>query len=468
MKRTIRAFGRWGRGIPWPIILSLALSGSLFGQTAAPGAPPLELTMDRAVELALQNNLGIQSGQIDTKIKKRKVDTAWNVFIPTVDVGGTISHLNQVQSSTITIPGLGTLSLGSSYYWGLSGSVTAALNLNVALFEGIRNLTLDYEAGLVTYDKAKAQLEREIRKSYLQLLLIKKNIKLMEDNLANANRRTAMAQANYKAALVPELSVLQAQVAAENLKPAIADLRNAWESALAALAMNLGLPSGTSLQLDDVSPPDFIPLDTAKLISEAAQNKPELQELRRSILLLQSNRKLVYENTYTPTLSLAYTMDPTFQRDVWKDSWFDGNNWAQRSGMFRLTLGFRLNGLLPVSKEALGLTEMDDNLQKLNIGLSQAIRGTEVDVYTQVLKLEKSQKSMEAQRLNVDLAQRAYQLTEEAYKAGLKDLLEVQNAELEFQKAKLEVIKEQFNYMTGLIDLEYTIGVPFGTLSRSK
>jgi outer membrane protein TolC len=161
-------------------------------------------------------------------------------------------------------------------------------------------------------------------------------------------------------------------------------------------------------------------------------------------------------------------MDPTFQRDVWKDSWFDGNNWAQRSGMFRLTLGFRLNGLLPVSKEALGLTEMDDNLQKLNIGLSQAIRGTEVDVYTQVLKLEKSQKSMEAQRLNVDLAQRAYQLTEEAYKAGLKDLLEVQNAELEFQKAKLEVIKEQFNYMTGLIDLEYTIGVPFGTLSRSK
>jgi outer membrane protein TolC len=299
-------------------------------------------------------------------------------------------------------------------------------------------------------------------------LLIKKNIKLMEDNLANANRRTAMAQANYKAALVPELSVLQAQVAAENLKPAIADLRNAWESALAALAMNLGLPSGTSLQLDDVSPPDFIPLDTAKLISEAAQNKPELQELRRSILLLQSNRKLVYENTYTPTLSLAYTMDPTFQRDVWKDSWFDGNNWAQRSGMFRLTLGFRLNGLLPVSKEALGLTEMDDNLQKLNIGLSQAIRGTEVDVYTQVLKLEKSQKSMEAQRLNVDLAQRAYQLTEEAYKAGLKDLLEVQNAELEFQKAKLEVIKEQFNYMTGLIDLEYTIGVPFGTLSRSK
>jgi len=164
----------------------------------------------------------------------------------------------------------------------------------------------------------------------------------MEDNLANANRRTSMAQANYKAGLVPELSVLQAQVAAENLKPAIADLKNALDSALAALAMNLGLPNDSSLQLDDVIPPDFITLDTAKLISEAAQNKPDLRELRRSILLLQSNRKLVYQNTYTPTLSLAYTMDPTFQKDVWKDSWFDGNNWAQRSGMFRLTLAFGL------------------------------------------------------------------------------------------------------------------------------
>ena len=467
MKRTIRAFGLREQRIPWPIILSLALSASLFGQTAAPGTSTLDLSMDRAVELALRNNLGIQSGQLDTKIKKRKVDTAWNVFIPTVDVGGTISHLNQVQPSTITIPSLGTISMGSSYYWGLSGSVTAALNLNVALFEGIRNLKLDYEAGLVTYDKAKAQLERDIRKSYLQILLIKKNIKLMEDNLANADRRTAMAQVNYKAALVPELSVLQAQVAAENLKPAIADLKNALDSASAALAMNLGLPNGSTLQLDDVTPPDFIALDTTKLISEAAQNKPDLRELRQSIVLLQSNRKLVYENTYTPTLSLAYTMDPTFQKDVWKDSWFDGNNWAQQAGMFRVPLGFRLNGLLPVSKEALGLTDMDDNIQKLNISLSQAIRGTEVDVYTQVLKLEKSRKSMEAQQLNVDLAQRAYKLTEDAYKAGLKDLLEVQNAELELQKAKLEVIKEQFNYMTGLIDLEYAIGVPFGTLSRS-
>jgi len=259
----------------------------------------------------------------------------------------------------------------------------------------------------------------------------------MEDNLANANRRTSMAQANYKAGLVPELSVLQAQVAAENLKPAIADLKNALDSALAALAMNLGLPNDSSLQLDDVIPPDFITLDTAKLISEAAQNKPDLRELRRSILLLQSNRKLVYQNTYTPTLSLAYTMDPTFQKDVWKDSWFDGNNWGPAIGHVPFNPGIRLNGLLPVSKEALGLTEMDDNIQKLNNSLSQAIRGTEVDVYTQVLKLEKSRKSMEAQQLNVDLAQRAYKLTEDAYKAGLKELLEVQNAELELQKANL-------------------------------
>ncbi|MDR1957338.1 MAG: TolC family protein, partial [Treponema sp.] len=71
----------------------------------------------------------------------------------------------------------------------------------------------------------------------------------------------------------------------------------------------------------------------------------------------------------------------------------------------------------------------------------------------------------EAQRLTADLAERTYRLTDQAYRAGLNDLLEVQNAELELRKSRIGVLEQQFNYLNGLIDLEYAIGVPFGTLS---
>ncbi len=135
--------------------------------------------------------------------------------------------------------------------------------------------------------------------------------------------------------------------------------------------------------------------------------------------------------------------------------------------MFSITLAWRLNSLLPFSREAQGLADLDDTIAKMNTSLAMAVRGTETEVYSIILKLQKSQQSMNALKLNVDLAKRAYALTEDAYKAGLKDIMEITNADLDLRKAQLEVMKEQFNYITGLLDLEYAIGVPFGTLKRS-
>jgi outer membrane protein TolC len=110
---------------------------------------------------------------------------------------------------------------------------------------------------------------------------------------------------------------------------------------------------------------------------------------------------------------------------------------------------------------------MDDNIRGLNINLAQLIRGTELEIYSTLLSLEKIRTTTEAQGYTVNLAERSYRLTEEAYRAGLTELLEMQNAELELRKARLGVLEQNFSYIQGLIDLEYSIGVPFGTLSSS-
>jgi outer membrane protein TolC len=448
-----------------------------FGQETRTIAP------DEAVDLAIKNNLGLESSRISTETKKRKSDYAWNSFIPTVDLGGSLMRSNEATTSSgiapiAPIPGLSTIPglevYGMAPYsvdvpqWHVAGSLQMALSINFGMFAAMRTLRLDYEGGILSYEKAKAQLERDVRKSYYQMLLLRENIALLRENYAAAERRVEMARANYRAGLAPELTLLQAQVSMENLKPTIDQAENGLKLAMAQFAMNLGLDYDTQFELipvaGDVS---FVPLDIRDLISQAADGKPDILELKQSVLALQSRRKATFYQIYTPTLSLSWNLDPTFQKDPWKDTWFDGDSWRQQSGMFRITLGFRLNGLLPFSSEAQGLKELDDSIRSLNIGLAQAVRGTELEIYNTILSLEHARATVEAQSLTVNLAERTYQLTEAAYRAGLQDLLEVQNAELEMRRAKIGVLEQNFNYLTGLIDLEYAMGVPFGTLSMS-
>ncbi|MDR3114279.1 MAG: TolC family protein [Treponema sp.] len=445
------------------------------------GAPLLSqevrtISPEEAVDLAIKNNLSLESSRVSTATKKRKTDTAWNVFIPTVDIGGSLMHSNEASTVSGFVPvplpsvegiyGVSPFSRDISQ-WHIAGSLQIALNLNFALLEGMRNLRLEYESGLIAYEKARAQLERDVRKSYYQMLLVQENIALLRENFAAAEQRVALAQANYRAGLAPELTLLQAQVTRENLKPTIDQAENGLKVSMAQFALYLGLPYDTSFALipltDDTA---FMPLDVADLISQAANGKPDIQELRQSILILESTRKKTFYQIFTPTLSLSWNADPTFQGDMWKDSWFMEDGWKQQSGMFRLSLTFRLNGLLPWSAEAQGLKEIDEALSSLTIGLAQAIRGTELEIYTTVLSLEQTRTTAEAQRLTADLAERTYRLTDQAYRGGLSDLLEVQNAELELRKARIGVVEQQFNYLKGLIDLEYAIGVPFGTLSK--
>jgi outer membrane protein TolC len=475
--RARPAKGRFRSVIPACILFAHAAAA--FGQET-PRPPVTRLSPHEAVELAIKNNLGLEASRVDAEVRKRKSDTSWNVFIPTVDLAGNLVRTNAAASVSGTTPFLGqplaVSPLAGNIYgvvpysvdvpqWSVSGSLSVAFNFNFALFEAMKNLRLEYEAGLVSYAAAKVQLERDVRKSYYQMLLLEENIALLRESFATAQRRVEMARANYEAGLVPELTWLQARVAMENLKPTIDEAEKGLKVSMASFAMNLGLPYDTQFELSPLEGDiDFIPLDTAELIAKAASGKPEIQEIRQQILITESGKKAQTYKMYTPNLQLAWNADPTFQGDPWKDSWVMKDGWKQRSGMFRITLAFSLNNLLPFGTEAQARKNLDDGLRTLNIRLAQAVRGTELEIYNTILQLEKARITIEAQELTADLAERTYRLTEEAYRAGLNELLEVQNAELELRKARIGVLEQGFNYLMGLLDLEYAAGMPFGTL----
>jgi len=348
--------------------------------------------------------------------------------------------------------------------WHVAGSIQASLTVSMAMFENMKRLRLDYQGGLISYEKAKLQLERDVRKAYNNMLLLQENINLLKENFEAAGRRVNMAQANYNAGLAPELTLLQAQVAVENMKPMIDQAENGFRLSLAQFAMFLGLPYDTPFELIPAENEHaFIPLDIKELISKAASGKPDIQELRHNILLLQSVRK-TQTFSLLPALTLSWNTQHVFIRDPWKDAWGEKDNW-QKSGSLNITLGLRLHSLIPFSPDFQGIKNIDDQIRAATIGLAQLVQGTEIEIYNTILSLEKTHATTEAQTQTVNLAERAYRLTEQAYRSGLQDLLQVQNAELELKQAKVSMLEHQFNYLNGLLDLEYAIGVPFGTLA---
>jgi outer membrane protein TolC len=183
---------------------------------------------------------------------------------------------------------------------------------------------------------------------------------------------------------------------------------------------------------------------------------------------LESARKAqVY--SLTPSLSLSWNANSAFIKDPWKDPWFDNidRDWM-RSGSLTISLGLRLHSLIPFSLDFQGIRNTEDQIRTANIGLAQMIRGTEIEIYNIILTLERIHISKEALQHTVDLAERSYRLTERAYQAGLQDYFQVQNAEQSLRQARVQLLEQQFNYLNSLIDLEYSIGVSFGTISSGN
>jgi outer membrane protein TolC len=456
-------------------ILFFLVLGPCFAQQdeSTPTPPsPIDISPNKAVEMAIDNNLGLKQTILNSEAKRRAAQTPWNVFIPTIDLSGTLGRLNVKPAGMVLPlpPALGgPINVGAGNQWVLMGSLQLSLNINIGTFMGMKQTIEEYEAGKITIEKAKLQLERDVRKAYFQLLLAKEQIALLRGSAENMDRQVAMAQANYRGGLIPEVNLLQVQVARENLKPQIDEAENMYRIAMASFALYLGLPYDAEFNLEPLpGEAEFIVLETQDLISKAAANKPEIEELRRTLSALQAQKTALFYNLFTPTLSLAFNMDPTFNGDPMKDSWFKGDAWKQQQGMFRITLAWRLNALIPFTKENQAWLAMNDTLKAMDLGMAQTVQTTKTEVYNIIMQLEKTRTTAEAQKLTVDLAERTLRLTERAYGSGYKQYLEVLNDELALRQARLGVLQQNYNYLMGLLDLEYAIGVPFGTLGGRK
>ena len=57
-------------------------------------------------------------------------------------------------------------------------------------------------------------------------------------------------------------------------------------------------------------------------------------------------------------------------------------------------------------------------------------------------------------------------MTKDAYNHGSRDLLSLQTASDSLLNARTDLAQQEYTLITKIINLEYTLGVPFGSLGR--
>jgi len=424
--------------------------GLLHAQTSPSVKEPLTLDVQTAVALALRANLGLETEQLSFEVKRNTKDTMYNVFYPKISASIKLSRLNQGPSSV------------TPHRFSLGASISASITFSYSMIHGLRLTEMDYEAGRINLEKARKKVELDVKKTFYNLLVIEESIKLAEQNYQAAVTRFKQAEANYNSGLVDQYTMLAAQVAMESLKPVIAEIRNGYETLLLSFKTLLGIDLDTPIRLSGSIEPVIHKFDARELSARFLSNRLDVQGLILAQKITDEVWKLEQSNLL-PVLTLMYSMDPTFQGDPFGDFWFD-KSWKQQTGMFGITLSMSLDNLIPNSAQKNRIYNASLDKEKIRVQLSQALQGAELEIRRIIVGLEKSAKSIEVLKLNVELAEKANQMGQEAYRAGLKDYSQIETTEVNLQEARVNLLKEKYNYLSGLLDLENALNTSLETI----
>jgi outer membrane protein TolC len=430
--------------------------------------PVTKLTVEQAVEYADSNSRTLKSAQIDLEMKKRAAQYSWNVLVPSVSASGTMSRTNQYSTMyadmlnplyVIHDAPLPTDYSAESDRWSAVGSLGVSLNLSLAYIDSIRASHAAYEAGELTWDQTKKQNELNIRKLFYGLLLQQENLKVQETSLENARQRASQAEINFKNGIVPELSMLQAQVSYENQRPNIDKMEQTVSQQLDAFVFLLGMPVGTKIQLDGKIDPQFVQLNADELYEKYGSMNPDVVSLKKNIDILKMQLRALNFKSFTPALSLGWSTQPVLS-DITYD-WSDSDNWYD-NGNLHLTVAWTLSDMLWFSANRQQARDIQDNIRKLEISLETVGQNNEMQIRKTVDSLEQSHQAILSSSRNIALAQRSYDMTAVAYRNGTTELLDLRDAENQLNLAKIGLLNEQYNYMSYMLDLDYMLNTTVG------
>jgi HAE1 family hydrophobic/amphiphilic exporter-1 len=308
------------------------------------------------------------------------------------------------------------------------------------------------EVGLKTADEQlrlyRQAAQRDVSLAFYDILLAKELSRLAQQNLEQKQRLQDEAHKRFSAGVATDYDVLAADVAVENARPEVIRTVNTVRTVRDRLRFLLALDA-EDVDVAGKLEPAAVPVASYEVaFATADRSRPELVDLR--------HRKGIYGELVTiadaenkPRLDLKggagwHHLD-TFGRDQ------DGAAWNLGVYLsFPFFDGLKTSGKVQQARSDLRTKELEEAKLRDSIAL---------ETRNALNAVRESSEITAAISGTVRQAEKLLQMAEKGYEYGVKIRLEVDDAQLNLLQALSNLAKAQRDYLSSLVNLQWTMGV---------
>ena len=412
------------------------------------------LTIDDAVNLALENNIKIKQSSMDLELLETKNKYSWNSVSPSISATGGFNGSTPLDGGDTSF----SYSLGASL----------RLSLTPTLRTAMKKALLDYQSGKATLEATKREIELNVRKTFYSLIYFNDNIEIQQRSLETAKQTYESNKAKYQQGRLAELQLLNSQYNYEKKIPDIENLKRTYQSNIESfkILLGLGLDDEITLQgkLDDAFNVHF---DNSTLETSLAsiEENATIKNLKQQITSTQNTLQSAKLASYAPSISFSLSESTSGSSKAnlmtGKDAWEPSSSLS-----YGVSVNVPLDGFFPWSSGKLNVQTAEETLEKLKMTLEQTRTQTTLTVKNSYNSILQNITQLELLEKNEELTQKAYEMSKNAYNMGSTDLLSLQQAEDNLYSARYNVQNQKYTILTSILTLEDTLGLPYGTLGK--
>ena len=431
-------------------------------------ATQLRLTLDKAVEIALDDNPTVKIADMEVARQDYVAAQTRGNLMPQLAVDGTYTRSVVKQE----------IAKGLSF--GADNSLAANATLSLPLFAPTvwRTLKMNRTQLAAAVESARASritLAAEVKKAFYNILLAEQSLEVLLASEATVRQTVDDTQLKYDNGLSSEYDLLTAQVQLSNLTPNIIQTRNSIETAYLLLKMYLSLPEDVDIavegSLDEMSAEVADGrLDFSTDLSENSDLRAlEIQQelLERQLRVANASR-LPTVGAFASASYSGNDLDRSsfgaFGGGAAGDGVTGGGTAAAvtRSSFYwqhPVSVGVQIS--IPIFS---GLTKakqaqsIKNQIAQLAVQRQYARRQVSVQLQSAIDNLLTARATMKAQEQTVAQAAKAYKIADTRFKAGAGTILELNSAQLAETQARLNYSQAIYDYLSAKAEYEKIIG----------
>lgn len=300
---------------------------------------------------------------------------------------------------------------------------------------------------------AQQNLMLRVSKSYFDILLAQDKINLIDAQKSAINHQLNQAKANFEVGTATITDFNEAQARFDLIKAQEIAAINELEVKKRAIQFIIGgVPEMLSSVRADLAPQSPEPIEMEKWVDVAEKNNLNVAMLQQAVEI--ANQEIERQNAgHLPTLDAVGSYSNTYANGT-------TSGLGSGSDMTVATIGLQLQ--IPIYQGGYVSSKVREaaaNQQKALDDLDAAKRQADLDARSAYLNLMSSISQIKAYEQALSSSQSQLDSTNLGYEVGVRNSVEVLNAQQQFFSAKRDLLQSQYTYLLNVLSLKFSVGL---------